>query len=133
MNTRFITSVLVLFVWTTFLGFLIHGWILTAEYAELPNVYRSEAETQSHIIYLLIGHLSLAIGLTWIYRMGQEDKPWLGQGVRFGIALVFLLTLSYFLIYYAALNIPAELAHKQLLWETPAALLTGILTALVNR
>ncbi len=133
MSKQFIISVVALFIWTMAMGFLIHGWILAEDYAALPNVYRSMEESQGYFGYMLAGHLSLAVGLTWVYRMGKQDKPWLAQGFRFGIALVFLLTISYFLIYYAVLNIPAGLAHQQLIYETVAAILTGIVAAFVNK
>ncbi len=35
-------------------------------------------------------------------RMGRDaDKPFLGQGLRFGIAIAILMTIPVYLIYYA--------------------------------
>ena len=133
MNTRFIISVFVLFVWTMLTGFVIHSYLLGADYAALPNLFRPEEDAQNYLSYMLVGHLSMAIGLTWIYRMGKEDKPWLAQGIRFGIALVFLMTFSTYLIYYAVQPMPPELVHNQLMFESIAGILTGVVTALVNK
>ena len=32
----------------------------------------------------------MAGAFTWIYARGVENKPWLGQGLRFGVAVAFL-------------------------------------------
>ena len=133
MDIRFIISVVVLFVWTMLVGFVIHSYLLGADYAALPNLFRPEEDAQNYMSYMLIAHLSMAIGLTWIYRMGKEDKPWFAQGVRFGIALVFLMTFSMYLIYYAVQPMPPGLVLDQIMYESIAGILTGIVTALVNK
>ncbi|MSQ99407.1 MAG: hypothetical protein EXR85_08975, partial [Xanthomonadales bacterium] len=112
MNIRFIISVVVLFVWTMLVGIVIHSYLLGADYAALPNLFRPQEDMQNYMSYMLVAHLCVAIGLTWIYRMGKEDKPWLAQGIRFGIALVFLMTFSKYLIYFAVQPMPAELVHN---------------------
>ena len=133
MNMRFILSVVVLFVWTMIVGFVIHATLLGPDYAALPNLFRSVEDSENYMAYMLAGHVSMAIGLTWIYRMGKEDKPWFAQGVRFGIALVFLMVISIYLIYYAVQPMPPALVHKQIIFESVAGILTGIVTALVNK
>jgi hypothetical protein len=133
MNLRFVISVIVLFIWTLAAGFVIHGTLLAPDYAALTNIMRPEADAQSMAGYTLLAHLSMAVGITWIYRMGRQDKPWFGQGVRFGIALYLLMTLSIYLIYYAVQQLPAELVHKQLIYDGIAVILTGIITAFVNK
>ena len=133
MNKRFILSVVVLFVWTMMAGFVIHIVLLGPDYTALPNLFRPQAEANDFFPYMLAGHLSMAIGLTWVYRMGKENKPWLMQGVRFGIAIVFLMGLSIYLVYYAVQPLPAALVHKQILSESIGGILTGIVTAFVNK
>ena len=133
MNKQFIISVIVLFVWTMIAGFVVHALLLAPDYAALPQLFRPEADAQNYFQYMIAGHLSMAIGITWVYRMGKEDKPWLEQGIRFGIALALLMTVSIYLIYYAVQPMPSELLHKQLIFDTVAMILTGIVTALVNK
>ncbi len=133
MNMRFIISVVVLFVWTMAAGFVVHATLLGQDYAALPNLFRPEAEAEAYFMYMLAGHLSMAIGLTWIYRAGQQNKPWLMQGVRFGLALLLLLPITTYLIYYAVQPLPADLVHKQIIFDGIAIVLTGVITALVNK
>jgi len=132
-NKQFIISVVVLFVWTMVVGFLVHGLLLQAEYAALPDLFRPTAEAQEFFGYMLAGHLTMAIGLTWVYRMGKEEKPWLQQGLRFGLAIALLTSTSYYLIYYAVQPMPGALVHKQLIFDGIAMVLTGVVAAFVNR
>ena len=68
-------------------GFVNHALILGQEYAALPNLFRAEEDSQNYFIYVLLAHVLMAIRLTWIYRMGRDNSPWIGQGLRFGDAV----------------------------------------------
>ena len=87
MNKQFLISSLVMFVATMITGFVVHVVLLGQDYAALPNLYRSEADLQNYFVYMLLAHVLMGIGLTWVYRMGKEDKPWLQQGIRFAVAM----------------------------------------------
>jgi len=132
-NKQFIISVIVMFVATMLVGFVVHVTLLGQDYAALPNLFRVEEDSQNYFHYMLLGHLSMAIGLTWVYRMGRQDKPWLGQGLRFGLAMIALMTLSIYLIYYAVQPMPHELVQKQIIFDSIGMLLLGMLVALMNR
>src|SRR5258706_42516 len=88
MNKSFVWSVVAVFVASMILGFVVHAVILHAEYQKLvPSLFRGESDAMAHFPYMIIAHVIMAIGITWVYRMGRENKPWLAQGVRFGIAI----------------------------------------------
>jgi len=133
MNKQFIISVIVVFIATMAVGFVVHGLLLGQEYAALPNLYRSEEDSQNYFHYMLIAHLLMSIGLTWVYRMGRQDTPWLGQGIRFGLAIIVLMTIPMYVIYYAVQPIPHDLAHKQIIFDSIGMLIIGPLIALLNR
>ena len=133
MNKQFLISVVVMFVATLAAGFVVHGVLLGQDYAALPNLYGSEADAQNFFHFMIFAHILMAIGLTWIYRMGRDESPWLGQGLRFGVAIAVLMTVPTYLIYYAVQPTPESLATKQILFDAPAVLLMGVLVALVNR
>jgi hypothetical protein len=132
-NKQFIISVVVLFVWTTLVGFLVHALLLGQEYAALPNLFRAEEQAQEYFPFMLAGHVTMAIGLTWIYRMGKDENPWLQQGLRFGVAVALLTAVSTYLIYFATQPMPAALVHKQLVFGSIAVVLTGVVTAFLNK
>jgi uncharacterized BrkB/YihY/UPF0761 family membrane protein len=132
MNKQFIISVVVLFIVTMILGFVVHGLLLSEAY-QASGLFRSEEDSQSYFHYMLLAHLFMAIGLTWVYRMGKQDKPWLQQGVRFGIAIAVLITIPTYMIYYAVQPMPAGLVHQQLIYDSIAMVMVGIVTAFVNK
>lgn len=133
MSKQFIISVIVMFVATMVVGFVVHATLLAADYAALPNLYRGDEEFQNYFHYMLIAHLLMAIGLTWVYRMGRKDTPWLGQGLRFGLAMIVLMTIPIYMMYYAVQPMPHDLAHKQIIFDSIGMLLLGPLVALLNR
>lgn len=133
MNKQFLISSLVMFIATLLFGFTIHAVLLGGDYAALPNLYRPDTDSQNYTLYMLLAHLLMGIGLTWVYRMGRDDSPWPGQGLRFGLAMVVLITVPTYMIYYAVQPMPETLAVKQILFETPAMLVLGLLVALLNR
>ena len=133
MNKQFIISVIVIFVATMAAGFVVHATLLGADYAALPNLYRSEEDSQNYFKYMLIAHVLMSIGLTWIYRMGRQDKPWLPQGLRFGLAIIVLMTIPMYMIYYAVQPMPHDLVHKQMIYDSIAMLIIGPLIALLNQ
>jgi hypothetical protein len=134
MNKTFVWSVVAVFVTSMILGFIVHGWLLHAEYAKLvPNVFRSDQDSEAHFGYMIIAHVIMAIGLTWVYRMGRENKPWFAQGIRFGIAVALLSTIPVYLIYFAVQPMPSDVVALQIAYDTLAIVILGVVTAAVNR
>ena len=133
MNMRFLVSVVVLFIVSMALGFVVHGVLLGADYAKLVTLFRPEADQQTHFGWMLIAHVFIAVGFTWIYRAGRDARPWLGQGVRFGIAVAVLTTIPAYLIYYAVQPMPFDLVVKQVVFDTLAMIVMGVVAAAVNR
>jgi len=131
-NKQFIISVVVLFVVTMLLGFVVHGLLLNEAY-QATGMFRSEEDSQNYFHYMLLAHLFMATGLTWVYRMGSQDKPWLQQGVRFGLAIAVLITIPTYMTYYAVQPLPAELVHQQMIYDSIAMVLVGIVAAFVNK
>ena len=131
---KFVLSVVIMFVVSMALGFAVHAVLLGPEYAKLtPALFRPEADAQRYFPVMLLAHVFIAIGFTWVYRMGREDKPWLGQGLRFGLAVAVLTTIPTYLIYLAVQPMPEALVIKQIAFDTVAMLVMGVVVALANR
>ncbi len=134
MNRQFVISVVALFVLSMALGFVVHGLLLGKEYAQLvPGLFRSPESAQQYFPYMLAAHVFLAIGVTWIYRQGREAKPFLQQGLRFGLAMALILPVSTYLIYYAVQPTPSDLVAQQIVFHAIAWVILGIATAWLNR
>lgn len=116
------------------LGFVVHGLILAADYEALPNVMRSAAEQEARFGFMFGAHLFLAFGFSWLYRGGRDaDKPWLGQGLRFGVALALAVSVPIYLIYHTVAQFPLDLAIKQCVLESLSTIILGVTLAFINR
>ena len=86
MNARFIISVVVMAITSLLLGFVVHGWLLAPDYLALGGLFRTPEQQQSVFAAMIAAHILIGLGFTWIYLHGREAKPFLPQGVRFGLA-----------------------------------------------
>ncbi len=98
-----------------------------------PQLLRTQDDANRHFVYMLIGFASSAAALVWIYRSGIQSRPWLGQGIRFGIAVWMLTSLPWFLTYYAAQPWPGVVVAKQISFEFVTVVLMGIINAGLHR
>ena len=133
MNKRFIVAWIVLFVAWMLGDFVIHGVLLHGDYLTLPNLYRSDADAQAYFPFMLLTHVFMAGAFTWIYARGVEAKPWVAQGVRFGIAVALLTVVPMYLIYYAVQPLPGGLVLRQIIFESILAVLLGLVVAWLYR
>ena len=134
MNKQFLISVAALFVLSMALGFVVHAVVLKNDYAQLPNLMRTEPDQQRHFPAMLLAHVFIAVGVTAIYRRGREaGRGAVGQGVRFGVLLAVVCTLPVYLIYYAIQPMPLSLVEKQIALDTIAMIILGVAAAGLNR
>jgi hypothetical protein len=133
MDKKFLIAWLVVFV-AWFLGsFVVHGVLLHGDYAALQNLFRSEADAQQHFPLMILAHVLLSGALTWIYSRGAEAKPWLAQGVRFGIAVALLTTVPTYMIYYVVQPMPLDTVVKQIVFDSALMVILGIVVAFMYR
>jgi hypothetical protein len=133
MNSRFVMSAVVMAVMSLLLGFVVHGWLLAPDYKALGALFRPDEEQMSFFGFMIAAHVLIGVGFTWIYRMGREAKPFLGQGVRFGLAVAVLSVIPIYLIYYAVQPMPGNVVAKQIVFGTIVAVLMGIVCAWINQ
>jgi hypothetical protein len=133
MNRRFFIAWVVLFVAWMAGSFLVHGVLLHADYGQLPNLFRPETEAQRHMPLMLLAHLIMAGAFVWIYERGAENKPWLGQGLRFGLAVALLSIVPIYMIYYVVQPMPGRIVAKQIVLSCVLLLVLGPLVAWLYR
>ena len=134
MNKQFLISVVVLFIASMAFDFTVHGVLLKADYESQPALMRKEADAQRHFPAMLLAHVLLAAGVTAIYRRGREaGKPWLGQGVRFGVWFAVAACVPGFLIYYAVQPVGLSVVIKQVCFGGIATVLLGVIAAGLNK
>jgi hypothetical protein len=133
MNSKFAISVAVMFVMSMALGFLVHAVLLGQDYAQLTGLFRTPQDGEGYFQYMLLAHVFLATGFVWVYLQGRTDKPFLAQGIRYGFALVVLMTVPGYLIYYAVQPLPGMLVVKQIVFDSICVVLMGIAVAWLYR
>ena len=132
MSRKCIISAIVMFVMAWALSFLVHGVLLSADYAVTQGM-RPPAEAQARIAWLILAQAIFGIAFAWVYVQGKEDKPWLAQGIRYGIAVAALTVVPTYLIYYVVTPIELTVAIKQIVYDTIRVLLMGVVLAWINK
>ena len=133
MSKRFFVAWLILLVAWMIGSFVVHGTLLRDDYAQLTNLFRTEADSQQHFPLMILAHVILAGAFVWIYSRGVENAPWSGQGVRFGLAVALLTAVPTYIIYYVVQPLPGSLAVKQIMFDGILIVLLGLLVAFLYR
>jgi hypothetical protein len=133
MNKKFIIGWVVIFV-AWFLGsFVVHGVLLHSDYAQLPNLFRTEADAQKYFPLMILAHVILSGALVWIYARGAEAKPWVAQGIRFGIAVALLTAVPTYTIYFVVQPMPRDVVIRQIIYDGVLMVILGMIVAWVYR
>ena len=133
MDKKYFVSWLILFVCWMAGSFLVHGVLLHADYESLRNLFRAPEDSQTFFPLMVVAHVFLSGALVWIYSRGVEAKPWLAQGVRFGIAVAFLTVIPTYIIYYVVQPMPGTTVVKQLVFDGVLTVLLGLVVAFLYR
>ena len=133
MNKKFIIAWIVLFV-AWFMGsFIVHGVLLHPDYMRLTNLFRAEEDQQKHFPLMILAHVILSGAFVWIYARGAEAKPWMAQGVRFGIAIALLTTVPTYMIYFVVQPMPGDVVIKQIVLDGILMVVLGMIAAWLYR
>ncbi len=133
MDRQFLLATAGAFVTSLVLSFFFHGVLLAPDYMTLLNVYRGPQFRPGLFAVLLAAMAIMSVALTAIYRHGREERPFLGQGLRFGLMAAGLSVIPCYLIGYAVINIPAALAIKQVVLETANVTAMAVVVAWFHR
>ena len=133
MNKKFLIAWIVIFVAWMVGSYAVHGVLLHDDYAQLPNLFRTESEAQQYFPWMILAHVILAGAFVWIYARGAEAKPWLPQGIRFGIAVALLTIVPTYMIYYVVEPMPGMVVVKQMIYDGILMMILGSIVALLYR
>lgn len=133
MNKKFFIAWIVIFVAWFAGSFVVHGLLLQDDYSKLTGLFRTEAESQQFFPLMILAHIMLAGALVWIYSRGVEAKPWLAQGIRFGVAVALLTIVPTYLIYYVVQPMPGAVVAKQIIFDGILILILASIVAFLYR
>ncbi|MGH8285087.1 MAG: hypothetical protein ACRETT_04900 [Steroidobacteraceae bacterium] len=133
MNKKFFIAWIVIFVAWMAGSFLVHGLLLHDDYAQLPNLFRPEAEAQKYFPLMILAHVIMAGAFVWIYSRGVEARSWLPQGIRFGVAVALLAIVPIYMIYYVVQPMPGLHVVKQIVFDGILIVILGAIVAFIYR
>jgi hypothetical protein len=126
---KLIWAALLAFVILFVAGFLVHSVWLGDTYRQMRDSGFSfrPLEVMNHKLWIIfVSDFLYSLLFAWVYARGMEQKPWLGQGIRFGIVATLFTVVPSALNDYVVYNLPYKLV---LVWMA-AGLVTLILMAL---
>jgi len=129
---RLILAIIVVFagVWAT--DFLIHAVWLQSTYAQTMNLWRPEAEMQSHMVWLLLSQFLAAATFVLIWSKGFPATASLAGACLYGFCMgLFRETTT--LITYAVQPFPGSLAVKWFVSGLAQGVLMGLLVFVVGK
>ena len=132
MNKRFLFSAISAIVLLIVFGYLVHGVLLAGDYARVPNLFRSQEEQTRYLPFVLAAQVIAGLALVWLYRLTRSSGPTILRGVQFGLAVASLMVIPKFLIYYAIQPLPTAIVVKQVVFDTIAVIVIGIVVAYLN-
>src|SRR5215813_2093129 len=113
MSKKFLIAWIVIFVAWFAGSFVVHGQLLHDDYSKLTGLFRTEADSQQFFPLMILAHVMLSGTFVWIYSRGVEAKPWLAQGIRFGVAVALLTVVPRYPTSSTLLPLPALFVPKQ--------------------
>ena len=133
MSRRFPVAWIIVFLAWMVGSFLVHAVLLKEDYMQLPNLFRPEADAQRYFPLMILAHAILAGALVWIYAQGVRAKPWLAQGVRFGITVALLTVVPTYMIYCVVQPMPGMVVVKQIVFDAILVVILGAIVAALYR
>jgi hypothetical protein len=114
-------------------NYLIHSIWLMPDYNAIPSSHRSLTGIVHRFWAVAVGQFFLAAVFAYIYSRCVERKPWLAQGLRYGIVMTLFAVIPFSLSQYDTYVIPYMLAVKWMVAGGIQMLLMGIIVAAIYK
>ena len=98
-----------------------------------PTPRVDDVRSELAIPLMLLAHVILSGAFVWIYSRGVEEAPWMGQGLRFGLAVALLTAVPTYMIYHVVQPMPGPIAVKQIVFDSILLMVLGVLVAFLQR
>ena len=127
---RLVLAILALFVGVFATDFLIHGVWLQNAYKESASLWRTEAEMQSHMGWLMLGQFIAATAFVVLWAKGFAASACLRCACLYGL-FMGLFSQATTLITYAVQPLPAGIAMRWFIAGAVQGVLLGVLVFFV--
>jgi len=129
--TKFLIAGFTAFVISLAAGMIFHGALLQNDYAQISNLMRTQQDAMAYLPFMLASHLIKGFAFAWVYKQGISGGTWTTQGIRFGIAMILLVTVPLYLVYYAVQPMPGMLVAKQIFFDSIGTLFMAFAVAFI--
>ena len=109
-------------------NYLVHEVWLMSDYAAIPASHRSTAGIMHRFWAMAVGQFFLRRSSLTSIRAAQK-KPWLVQGIRYGILIAFLTVVPTALGEYVVYIVPYQLAIKWMIAGGIQMIILGLIVA----
>ena len=132
MNTkRLVISSIAVFIFIFIFEWLFHGMILADAYQATAQLWRTEADMQSHFYWMLLGQLLFAVMFCFIFTKGYQQKG-LAEGARYGFYMALFISTTT-LVMYAVTPYPGTLVTAWIIGGIVELVLAGMILAAIYR
>jgi len=111
--------------------YLIHSIWLAKDYLATASLWLPIETRYARGWATLLGTLIYVIGVVWIYSRGVESKPWMGQGVRFGIVLALITIVYDSSAAWNMMPVPTSLVEKWIIGEGFLCIILSLVVAAI--
>jgi hypothetical protein len=129
-----ILAVGLVFVVLVVAGFLIHVTWLGSTYQTMRAngfSFRTPEALQHRLWIIWLSDLLYAILFVWVYVRGQENTPWIGQGLRYGALMTLFTIVPSALNEYVTYNLQHTLVVKWMVSGGVVLVILGLMVAAI--
>ncbi|MGA8220911.1 MAG: hypothetical protein WB780_04595 [Candidatus Acidiferrales bacterium] len=126
---KIVMATVAVFIFLMATNYLVHSIWLMPDYDAIPLSHRNLAGIQHRFWAMLIGQFFFSAMFAYIYTRGSEKKPWMAQGIRYGVLVTFLTIVPTSLGEYVVYIVPYMLVIKWMLAGGIQLVLAGLLVA----
>ena len=126
---KLLAAIVVTYVVLMATNYLVHSVWLMPDYNAIPASHRDIEGIMHRFWAMAIGQLFFAAMFAYIYTLGRQRKPWLAQGVRYGILMTLLAVVPMSLSEYDTYIVPYMLVIKWMVAGGIQLIILGIIVA----
>ena len=130
---KFVVAVVVGYLILLGMNVVVHGMWLRSEYLQRASLWRPVDALQSKMWAMWIGLLIFTVVFTWVYTRGVEAKPWVGQGLRYGVVMSLLVVVPAVSSEYVVFPVPYTLALKWMIAGAIELVVLGLVVAAIRK
>ena len=130
---KLIIAIFVSYVVLIATNYLVHSVWLMPDYDAIPLSHRSAEQIMHRFWAMALGQFFFAAMFAYIYARGRENKPWMPQGIRYGIVMTFMTVIPYSLSEYVVYLVPHVLAVKWMVAGGIQLVILGLIVAAIYK